>query len=140
MSSLEITLFVAVIGLIALLVFTLRNNSALDFERKRGLPRFENPPPPPLMKIKKEDFILRVKMLSNKNDFEANSQFLEIIDKNYYEIFLDLLKIGYSIYPASKAMTEIVGLSVTTALSTGEIVGLIPTYQFLISLKIEGFS
>lgn len=140
MSSLEITFLVAIIGLIALLLIVIRNKSVVDFERKRGLPRFENPPPPPPMKIRKEDFILRVKMLSNKYDFEIHSQTLDIIDRNYYEVFLDLLKIGYSIYPASKAMTEIVGLSTTTSLSTGEIIGLIPTYQFLISLKKDGVS
>jgi hypothetical protein len=136
MSSLEITFLVGIIGLIALLLIVIRNNSVFEFETKRELPRFENPPPPPL-KMRKEDFVLRVKTLSDKKDFETNNRVLEIIDRNYYLVFLDLLKFGFSIYPASKAMTEIVELSIRTALSAEEIVSLLPTFQFINGLKCE---
>jgi hypothetical protein len=83
--------------------------------------------------MRKSEFLIQVQMYASPRDYFKNKRHLDAIDPMYYDDYLDCLKCGITMSPASKALDKIVKMTRMTALSTMDIIKLIPSFKLIIS-------
>jgi hypothetical protein len=83
--------------------------------------------------MKRDEFTLRVKTLSNPSDYAENEHLLEVIDSLHFEHFLNCLKMGSRIKPSYRALDTLNELSNETALDSIQIMQLLPKFRLLIA-------
>jgi hypothetical protein len=84
--------------------------------------------------MKKQEFFIRVRTLSNPEDYEKNKHLLDVIQSMYYDDFLNCLKSGTKIYPSFKALDKLIELSRKTALGTDHVLELVSDFRMLIAI------
>jgi len=71
--------------------------------------------------LEKERFLLELKCLLSKNEFEENSEFIFKVEKKYHFTFIDLIKFGISFEKAKEIVSAVFEIECNTVYTTSEI-------------------